>query len=154
MPDQWIQQNIANAVGRTNGGVDSFVEAFSKHESHDLDMKIDGKSVTAHLNAGQVRGSDSIRKINRKHVIDGGTAYDGGFTVDELNRDIGKIKTSATVTKRQGEDVVLAYPVTGARGIDWVVVISNIDGEPHVRSIHTTRRQNDTRSIRRRMYIP
>lgn len=42
---------------------------------------------------------------------------------------------------------MLAYPITGARGIDLVVVISNIDGEPHVRSIHTTRRQNDTRSI-------
>lgn len=119
-----------------------------------MDVKVDGKSVTAHLNAGEVRGSDSIRKISRKHVIDGGTAYDGGFTVDELNRDIGKIKTSATVAKRQGEDVVLSHPVTGARGIDWVVVISNIDGEPHVRSIHTTRRQNDTRIIRRRMYIP
>ena len=84
-------------------------------------------------------------KIMRKHLIDGGVPYTGGFTLAELNRDINNIVTKGNVSIDENKMTITWASTDGFR---WNIVAFKAFGNRWtINTIYTSRSQSATRAM-------
>ena len=143
LSDQQIQTNVCRSLEQLKKQcrVNQLLFVFGDGNSKSITVRYKGHSYRLWLDKGT--RSYGATKITRKHLIDGGIQYTGGFTLAELNRDINNIVTRGNVTIN-GNQMTITW--SSPDGFDWKIGAFNLNGNRWtINTIHTSRNQSETR---------
>lgn len=140
------RQNIAREIQRlkTSGAYQKFMDAFIGSNGESLVLRTNTGRIRAFMEQG-TRDTIGIRKIVYKHLIDGLTASDGGFTLDELNKNLPIIlKQGVAVPDERGMRVTVIID-----DITWRIGVRRFGGGDKwtISTICTSREQSKTRRL-------
>ena len=163
MSSKQNQQNPKNSKTRINpqvyisrelqrlqksGSFNSFLLAFYGAKRTSIFLQYGNKRIQAFIEQGS-RDTVGVKKIIYKHLIDGRTAWTGGFTLEELNRDLSTIvENGKLIRDHNGMHIKV-----NVNGLQWTIAIRRYANSKKwtISTICTNRDQDETKKMIREL---
>ena len=144
LSDSLIFLNVKRSMTRLmqSTRVNHFLFVFSDYIDKIVSLHRNGRTYKLRFTKGN--RDFGACKISRVHLLDGGCAYSGCFSLFELNRDLKSILANGNITIK-GQTMELTF--TNQDGLKWWIIAFKSGNEWIVNSIHTTRNQSTTRKM-------
>lgn len=143
LSDQQIQTNVCRSLEQLKKQckVHQLLFVFGDGHSKSITVRYKGHLYRLWLDKGT--GAYGATKITRKHLIDSGVQYTGGFSLVELNRDINNIVTHGNISIN-GNQMTITW--TSPDGFEWKIGAFNLNGNRWtINTIHTSRNSRESR---------